>query len=90
MTTMLPIYTSIQKEKLTLEERSRISTELLNELHLVLHDKNEWERSFTKQIANRSANFTFSREDEYVKGCVNWTNAKDKHEERCLFGIPSQ
>lgn len=87
---MLPIYTTIQKEKQTLAERSLISLELYNELHIALNDAHASNQSFSKQIANQSVFFQFLNEKEYVKGCASWKNAKHKNEERCLFGIPNE
>lgn len=90
MTIILPIYTTIQKEKLIIKERSLTTLQLFNELQFALHDAAEMERSFTKQIDKRQVSFHFSIEDEYVKGCATWKNAKEKNEKLCLYGIAYQ
>lgn len=90
MTIIVPIYTTVQKEKLIIKERSLTSLQLFNELQFVLNDSSETERSFTKHIEQREVNFQFSIEDDYVKGCATWKNAKGKNEERCLYGIANE
>lgn len=90
MTTIVPIYTTVQKEKSVIEERSLTSLQLFNELQIVLNDPHISEQSFTKQIAKRVVNFNFTTDKDYVKGCATWKNAKGKNEERCLYGIINQ
>lgn len=87
MTTIIPIYTTIQKEKQVIKEGSLIEMQLFNELHIVLNDSPIPEESFTKQVENREVTYQFFTKEEYIKGCATWKNAKGKSEERCLYGI---
>lgn len=88
MTTAVPIYTSIQKEKEVLKDRSIYSLYLFNELQEVLHDESgAFNQRYEQVIDKRNIVFNFKMEGEYVKGCATWENAKKKSETRCLYGL---
>lgn len=90
MTIAIPIYTTIQKENQLLHERSVITLALFNELQVVLNEDNiTVPLTFDKKIDRIPMTFTFKEEEEFIKGCVTWKNAKNKGEKRCLYGIPS-
>lgn len=88
MTTVIPIYTTVQKDKQILHDRSVYSLELFNELQIILHGEDKLvEKVFKKRLAGREVTFEFSTEGDYRKGCATWKNAKGKMEKRCLYGI---
>ncbi|HLR72083.1 MAG TPA: hypothetical protein VK085_11730 [Pseudogracilibacillus sp.] len=85
---IIPIYTSIEKERTVFDERSVISLHLYNELQIILQDKSFRKSTmFTKSIKQQEVSFVFVREGEYSKGCAEWLNAKKIKEKRCLYGI---
>jgi len=87
-TVAIPIYTTIQQEKEVLHERSVFSLHLFNELQLKLGEEEITnDQTFKKNINKQEATFSFTTEGAYVKGCVNWKNAKEREEKRCLYGI---
>lgn len=88
MTTVVPVYTTIQKEKTILHERSIVSMELYNELQQVLYEGIDGKgHKYIKHIEDRPITFMFIEEGEYIKGCATWSNEKHKQENRCLYGL---
>jgi|SRR5699024_10888371 len=86
--TIIPIYSTIEKERAVFDERSVISLHLFNELQTILQNKSSHKStSFTKNIKQKEISFVFVREGEYSKGCAEWLNAKKIKEKRCLYGI---
>lgn len=86
--TIIPIYTTIEKERKVFDDRSIISLHLFNELQTILQDSSIRESTmFTKNIKQQDVSFVFVREGKYSKGCASWLNAKKMKEKRCLYGI---
>lgn len=91
MTLIVPIYTSIEKEKQVLHEQSLISLGLFNEFQTVLHERQiDKSTMYQEKINDRQVTYQFTSEGVFLKGCVNWENAKQKQEKRCLYGIPNE
>ncbi|MFC0299298.1 hypothetical protein ACFFIS_00420 [Virgibacillus soli] len=83
--TISPILSLLNKERMLLSER----------IHYVhyLHDMIQpllFEGITPKDmsIELEDAFVTFTYEENLIKGCVNWKNAKRVQEEICLYGYP--
>lgn len=87
-TTLIPIYTTVQKEKTLMKERSIYSLALYNELQDIIYEEGLRNRkTWQEKVKGRSIAFDFTREGAYIKGCVEWKNAKHKKERFCLYGM---
>ncbi|MHA6250980.1 hypothetical protein [Oceanobacillus sp. CAU 1775] len=87
----IPIINNMQHEKQILHDRKTISLYLQEELQYFI-----WESGYnlpeskTASINGKSAQFLFIQENEFIKGCVNWQNAKQKAEEFCIYALAVQ
>lgn len=84
----VPILNNIENEKIILSDRRMIINTLQENFQYYL-----WETGYelpeeSLEIINGiSTQFQFQKVDEYIKGCVNWKNAKQRNEEFCLYGL---
>ena len=91
VTTFVPIFSLLNKERSILHDRRGVTSHLHDELQHVL-----WEGSknipsqFTADIQNKEITFYFSKESEFIKGCASWKNVKKTDETICLYGYPSR
>lgn len=46
--------------------------------------------TFTKKIKSIPATFHFSYDENFIRGCVKWRNAKNEDDKICLYGIPEK
>ncbi|MFD2046053.1 prepilin-type N-terminal cleavage/methylation domain-containing protein [Ornithinibacillus salinisoli] len=89
ISTVVPINSLVDKERTTLKERRVISLRLHDELQLILWDKDvQYPKAKEILIDNTSYQFLFSKENNYLKGCVEWKNAKKQADKLCLYGLP--
>ncbi|MEN1970578.1 competence type IV pilus minor pilin ComGE [Lentibacillus sp. N15] len=92
-TTLLPLISTINKEEEHLSERLRFSNQLYDELQMYL-----WEGqdrlppfSFAKTDHSTTLFYQFIKtNDHLIKGCVKWTNVKEKSETICLYGYSTK
>lgn len=88
---IIPLHATIKQEKRVLHDRTIISLYLFDELQNTLFiQSDKSERTQSKNISNRHVTITFNRENELIKGCVNWENVKGRSESLCLYGISEQ
>lgn len=87
----LPLHHILQLEREVLHERRIFNYYLHDELIKEINRQgSEIRNSFSTEINNKNINISFENESLYLKGCVNWTNAKKSEETYCLYGIEKQ
>ncbi|MUK87135.1 hypothetical protein GMD78_01815 [Ornithinibacillus sp. L9] len=89
--TVVPINSLLDKERLTIRERRMITLTLHDEMQPHLWS-DDYELPYTKEevLGNKQLLFHFSLEEDLIKGCVDWKNAKNKQETICLYGYQEQ
>ncbi|HLS23852.1 MAG TPA: hypothetical protein VK037_08070 [Pseudogracilibacillus sp.] len=85
--TIMPLYSKITTEKDLLHKRTMYSLALYNELKEVVYKKGMGSYFYEKEIDSSVVTFHFFDESPYIKGCISWTNAKDKKENLCLYRL---
>jgi len=89
--TMVPIISLVNTEREILSERRTISLKTHDELQQFLWVKDAAiPADYLKTISKKEVRFTFKYENDFVKGCAEWQNAKKDHETFCLYGIQKQ
>lgn len=87
VTTFIPISSIIQQHTTILSDRRIISSKLHDELLKQLwEEKSLMSESFTENVNKKKVEFYFTIENELIKGCATWDNAKNKNEKFCLYG----
>lgn len=89
-TTVLPIISLLHSERQVLSDRRALSLMVHDELQQFLWTDTAPPAAYVKTIRKKEVQFTFVQENEYVKGCAEWENAKKRHEAFCLYGLPKQ
>lgn len=82
----IPASITIRVEEAILETRREMLNELDNYLQEALTNTDSIHPMVEQKIKQTPAIFTFSYEDEYLKGCVEWTNLRNEKEVKCLYG----
>ncbi|WP_164216103.1 hypothetical protein [Virgibacillus sp. YIM 98842] len=91
VTTVVPIISLMHTEREVLSERRAISLELHDELQQFLWTEEAPVPSdYLKINDKKEVRYTFQYENEFVKGCAEWQNAKKIHESFCLYGLPKR
>jgi len=91
VTTIVPIISLVQSERQVLSERRTLSLKVHDELQQFLWLEDiTLPAGYTNTIHGREVQLTFKEENDYVKGCAKWQNAKKRNESFCLYGIPKQ
>lgn len=89
--TIAPIISTILTEQSILSDRRALAYALHDELQLYLWtDSKELPDTYRQNIHSKEVTFQFTKEDNYVKGCVNWENVKQKNESLCLYGLQTE
>ncbi|MBP1969743.1 prepilin-type N-terminal cleavage/methylation domain-containing protein [Virgibacillus natechei] len=87
ITTLVPIISLINEHQALLSERRTFSYLLHDELQPFVHQhETTIPTSYSKQVHHKTLAFQFSKENELVKGCVQWQNVKNTNEVICLYG----
>lgn len=91
VSTFLPIIVLLDAEQDVLSERRELAYELHDKLQQFIWDN----ATITDQLNkipsdSRNAVFDFEEENGFIKGCVEWTNAKKREETLCLYGLPNK
>lgn len=86
MTTIIPIGSLIERERTVLSEKRTFSAKLHDELQLYLWNERSLPSSYSKTFDSIDVTFNFTNEGKYMKGCVEWENARKKPETICLYG----
>lgn len=85
--TIVPISSLLEQERAVLSERRTFSARLHDDLQPFLWNERQVPISYTDIINLIEVTFHFTHEGEYIKGCVNWENARNKKETICLYGL---
>lgn len=85
LATFIPIFTVISYEQNVLKTRLLVTSMLHDEIQLFNRNENV-PSHYTKLINEQSIQFTFSNQNNYVKGCAQWINVQKRKEESCLYG----
>lgn len=87
--TFLPIITIIDREQNLLSERRILAYQLHDELQqFIWGTEKALPIHYTKSNHHAmTADFIFKQENEFIKGCVEWINAKKEEEEICLYSL---
>jgi hypothetical protein len=84
----IPIHTSIHSSSQVLNEKRLAAIFLHEEFQGILQKEYlSLPYSSTRKENHTDFNIQFLEDNEYVKGCVVWTNAKQSEEIFCLYGI---
>ncbi|GEN87394.1 hypothetical protein [Oceanobacillus sojae] len=87
LTILLPLLSLLAKEQYNNIERLKITSKLHDELQGALVGMGTYPGKYTIIPYRTPAEFSFALEGEYLKGCAEWTNAKQQTEEKCLYAI---
>ncbi|MFA1821547.1 type II secretion system protein [Virgibacillus oceani] len=91
VTTAVPIISMVQSERQVLSERRTISLKVHDELQQFLWLEDiTLPTAYSETIHEKAVQFTFKKENEYVKGCAEWQNAKRRSESFCLYGVSKE
>lgn len=85
---IIPISSLITIERAVLEERYSYTTQLNIELQPFIHSKHKSLPSiFEQRINNKIISFQINKDqDNLIKGCAFWDNARNENERMCLYG----
>ncbi|WP_165769131.1 type II secretion system protein [Virgibacillus profundi] len=88
---IVPIIVLLNEEQQILSDRRVLAYRLHDELQPYIWEENLSSPSlFHETIQNKNATFHFTKENDYIKGCVTWENVKKKDESFCLYGLPQK
>ena len=91
ITIFIPITSQIQIEKKVLRERRAIAYQLQEELQqYIWTDNNVLPSTFTFKQDAKLFHFQFIEDNNFVRGCVQWENAKEIDESFCLYALPTE
>ncbi|MBM7569677.1 hypothetical protein [Aquibacillus albus] len=90
MFSLIPILSQIKVEEVLLSHRRNAQSILHDELlyHIWASSQLEFPISYQKNTSIGLLHLTFEFEEELMKGCVKWKNAKTGYETSCLYGYP--
>ncbi|WP_339177931.1 hypothetical protein [Oceanobacillus sp. FSL W7-1293] len=87
LTILLPLLSIIAKEQYNSIEKVQITSKLHDDMQGILAGAAPFSGNYTVTPYQTPAAFSFSLEGKYLKGCAEWTNAKQKTESKCLYAI---
>lgn len=88
--TMIPIISLMNTEKKLRLERLEFMNSLHDALQPYLWMEQPIPHTYQKNIDLKPVTFSFVREGNMIKGCVEWNNVKQTEERVCLYGIPEK
>lgn len=77
----IPIYVSLQKERLILENRLHVSLYVANSF------SGKTYKNHSVTINNDNVYISYELKDDVVEGCAKWTNKKKRKEKVCLYAL---
>lgn len=89
MLTLIPIIYQLKAEQETLSERRYAQTQLHGQLLEYLYAPENPSNELTIEMADSSKQvltIQFLETGDKVKGCAEWTNAKENSERFCIYG----
>lgn len=81
--TVVPLIILVETERKVLSERRMYASLLHDELQYMLSSSRQ-----ASSIVHDDVTMTFTRENDFLKGCVTWENKKQQNDEICLYGLP--
>lgn len=87
---VFPLTSLLHQERKVLRERRIASAYLHDELQLYLWTETVLPATYTQTRQYIPFRFHFTNEDEWLKGCISWENARQTDETICLYGLPKQ
>ncbi|WP_138415809.1 hypothetical protein [Aquibacillus sediminis] len=86
--TLIPIVYQLRLEEQILAEQREIVYRLHDELQPLLFESvnKSFPINFVKNIDGNPVSFSFSLENKLIKGCADWTDAKQNSKTFCLYG----
>lgn len=88
--TIVPISSLLNNERKILVERRLAASKLHDEFQPILWESHDsLPLPYNSTINSMSVSFSFTFENELIKGCVKWKNAKDQQDRICLYGLSS-
>lgn len=89
--TIVPITSLLNNEREILIERRLAASKLHDEFQpIIWNNHGNLPLSYKSTINSMSVLFSFTFENDLIKGCVKWKNAKDQPDSICLYGFPPQ
>jgi len=88
--TVIPIVSLINTETTLKRDRLELTNTLHDALQPYLWINHPVPDTYQKDIGLKSVTFSFIREGNMIKGCVEWNNVKQTEESICLYGIPEK
>lgn len=85
--TIIPIDIVLKQGRKTLQDKREITLHLHDTLLHYISTSELINVSTTETINGTFVTIHFTEENEYIKGCATWENARDKHEQICLYGL---
>ena len=87
----IPIASNLQLEQHILTERRTVAHQLHEDLQQYIWlDASAVPAEYRKELNSNTINFEFEEENNFIKGCAAWQNAKQIKESICLYGLPNQ
>ena len=87
----IPIVSKLQIEQHILSERSTAAHQLHEELQQYIWvNASAVPAGYRKDVNSNTIEFDFEEENDYIKGCAAWQNAKQTKEFICLYGLPNK
>lgn len=87
ITTLLPITLLLYQERLVLSDQRMIHSQLHDELQPFLWtDQIALPVTYYREVDSIQLHFSFEQNKEFIKGCVQWENARKTNEKYCLYG----
>lgn len=89
--TFMPIISTLDTEQKVLSDRRKLAYLLHDELQeFIWNSDMKLPVTFTQTIdSSMEVQFEFLLENEFIKGCVEWNNAKNTNEQLCIYGLPA-
>lgn len=85
---IIPISSLITNERVVLEDRYNYTSLLHLELQAFINNKHKALPSeFEQHINNKIITFKINKDNNnLIKGCITWKNARNEQERMCLYG----
>ncbi|MFD1038475.1 hypothetical protein ACFQ3N_08705 [Virgibacillus byunsanensis] len=85
--TIVPIISLLNSESVALSNQREFVLFLHDELQPYIHNSNEsLPSSYTVKLNSSLVTFSFSSENEFIKGCAEWNNVKNQTKKHCIYG----
>lgn len=89
MLTLLPLVYQLKTDQETLSQRRYVQTELQGQMLEYLHPaipENQENYEIKLKETHPAIAFQFNEDNNLIKGCATWKNAKNIQENFCIYG----